>query len=67
VIIPIARDEPRTLRAATIGAAWLAVARQILTDGVASCYDGLPIREISHVTLAFEHPDPRDETVARLA
>jgi thymidylate synthase len=31
VTIPIARDEPRTLRGATIGGAWLAVARRILT------------------------------------
>jgi thymidylate synthase len=67
VTIPIARDEPRTLRAATIGAAWLAMARRILTDGVASRYDGLAVREIAHVTLAIEDPDPRDEVIARLA
>jgi thymidylate synthase len=64
---PQAADGPRTLRAATIGAAWLAVAGRILADGVASAYDGLPVREISHVTLAVEHPDPEDEIIARLA
>jgi Thymidylate synthase len=67
VTTPIAQDDPQTVRAATVGAAWRAVAGRILTDGVASCYDGLPIREISHVTLAVEHPDPRDEVIARLA
>jgi hypothetical protein len=54
----LARDDPQTLYAATIGAAWLAVAERILADGTASTYDGLPVREISHVTLAVEHPDP---------
>jgi thymidylate synthase len=41
--------------------------RRILADGIASRYDGLPIREISHVTLAVEHPDPDDEIIARFA
>jgi thymidylate synthase len=67
VTVPIARDDPHALRAGTIGAAWLAVARRILADGIASRYDGLPIREISHVTLAVEHPDPDDEIIARFA
>jgi Thymidylate synthase len=62
-----ARDDPQTLYAATIGAAWLAVARRILDDGVDGRYDGLPIREVSHVTLAVENPDPHDEIIARFA
>lgn len=65
--LPIARDDPQVLRAATIGAAWLAVARRILDSGIDSAYDGLPVREISHVTLAVEHPDPEDEIIARWA
>jgi thymidylate synthase len=40
---------------------------RILADGVASVYDGRPVREISHVTLAVERADPDDEIIARLA
>ena len=65
--IPLASDGPQTLHAATIGAAWLAVAGRILADGVDSAYDGLPVREIAHVTLAVSRPDPADEIIARLA
>ena len=65
--VRLAEDGPQTLCAATIGEAWLAVAGRILTDGVDSAYDGLPVREISHVTLAVEHPHPEDEIIARLA
>ena len=64
---PRAEDGPQTLHAATIGAAWLAVAGRILADGVDSAYDGLPVREIAHVTLAVSRPDPADEIIARLA
>jgi thymidylate synthase len=64
---PQAGDGPQTLRAATIGAAWLAVAGRILADGVDSAYDGLPVREIAHVTLAVSRPDPVDDIIARLA
>jgi thymidylate synthase len=67
VTTQLARDDPQTLTAATIGTAWLCVARRILADGVDSAYDGLPVREISHVTLVVEHPDPQCEIIARLA
>ena len=63
----LARDEPRMVTAETIGDAWLAVAERILADGTASSYDGLPVREIAHVTLAVGQPDPADEIVARYA
>ncbi|MGH3422852.1 MAG: hypothetical protein ACRDOD_25035 [Streptosporangiaceae bacterium] len=66
----LARDDPQTLHAATIGAAWLAVAGRILADGTASTYDGRPVREISHVTLCVERPDGDDgddEIIAQLA
>ena len=62
-----AGDGPRTLHAATIGAAWLAVAGRILADGVDSAYDGLPVREIAHVTLVVERPKPDDEIIGRYA
>ena len=63
----LARDDPRILHAATLGAAWLAVGREILAGGIASRYDGLPVREISHVTLVAERTDPSDEIIARHA
>jgi thymidylate synthase len=67
VTVPLAGDEPQVLRATSIGEAWLGVARRILADGTDSRYDGLAVREISHVTLAVEHPDPADEIIARHA
>jgi thymidylate synthase len=59
--------DPQTLHAGTIGAAWLAVARRIVEDGVVSRYDGLPIREIPLVTLVVADPDPADAIIARHA
>ncbi len=67
VTTPLARDEPRILAAPTIGAAWLGVARRILDEGIETRYDGLPVREISLVTLAVSCPDPDDEIIARHA
>jgi len=67
VTLPLAADDPRVLHAATIGEAWLAVAERILAAGTASSYDGRPVSEISHVTLAVAHPDPADEIIARHA
>ena len=63
----LALNEPRILRAETIGDAWLAVAGRIVDDGVPSRYDDLPIREISLVTLAVARPDPDDEIIAQHA
>jgi Thymidylate synthase len=67
VTTPLARDEPGVLTAAGLGAAWLMIARKILDEGVDSRYDDRPIREISLVTLAVEHPDPGDGIIARYA
>jgi thymidylate synthase len=67
VTVRLADQDPQTLHAATIGGAWLAVAGRIMADGVASRYDGWPVREISHVTLCVEHPDPHDGIIARFA
>jgi thymidylate synthase len=63
----LASNQPQTLRADTIGTAWLAVARRILADGVVSRYDDRPVREISLVTLDVARPDPHDEIIARHA
>src|SRR5579862_7462321 len=67
VTTPLARDEPHVLAAPTIGAAWLGVARRILDQGIETRYDGLPVREISLVTLAVSRPDPDDEIITRHA
>ena len=64
---PLARDEPQVLATARLGAAWLAIAGKILAEGIASRYDGRPVRELSLVTLTVEHPDPDDEIIARHA
>jgi thymidylate synthase len=56
-----------TLATATIGEAWLAVARRILDQGTVASYDGLPITELASVTLEVARPDPDDDLIARLA
>ena len=65
--IRLAEGGPQTLHAASIGAAWVAVAGRILAEGIDSAYDGRAVREIAHVTLCVERPDPADEIIARLA
>ena len=67
VTIRLAGDGPLTVRADTMGAAWLAVAGRILAEGIASRYDDLPVREISLVTLVVDRADPGDEIIARHA
>jgi thymidylate synthase len=60
----LAVGEPHVLGSGTIGESWLAVAGRILATGVASRYDGLPIREISLITLVVARPDPDDAVIA---
>jgi thymidylate synthase len=48
---------------ATVGESWRAVAGRIVAGGVPSRYDGLPIREISLITLVVARPDPDDEII----
>jgi thymidylate synthase len=60
----LALNEPYVLRSRTIGESWLAVAGRIVASGSRSLYDGLPIREISLITLAVDRPDPEDELIA---
>ncbi|HWG14257.1 MAG TPA: thymidylate synthase [Streptosporangiaceae bacterium] len=64
---PLAQDEPSILSAASLGRAWLMIAGKVLGEGVGSRYDDLPVRELSLVTLAVEHPDPDDAIIARYA
>lgn len=56
-----------TISSATIGEAWLEVARRILDSGERATYDALPITELSSVTLEIAHPDAGDELIARFA
>ncbi len=60
----LAFDGPYVLRSGTIGESWLGVADRIVGSGAPSRYDGLPIREISLITLAVARPDPDDEIIA---
>jgi thymidylate synthase len=60
----LALDEPHVLHSRTIGESWLAVADRIIDRGLPSRYDGLPIRELSLITLAVAQPDPDDEIIA---
>ena len=56
-----------TVATASIGEAWLGVARRILDQGVVATYDGLPITELASVTLEVAEPDPDDALIARFA
>jgi thymidylate synthase len=56
-----------TISTATIGEAWLEVARRILDEGAVATYDGLPITELESVALEVVHPHPADELIARHA
>jgi len=60
----LALDEPSVLWSSTIGESWLAVARRIVDSGLSTRYDGLPIRELSLITLAIARPNPEDEIIA---
>ncbi|MFZ1995430.1 MAG: thymidylate synthase [Solirubrobacteraceae bacterium] len=60
----LASDEPHVLRSGTIGESWCAVAGRIVASGVPSRYDGLPIREISLITLLVARPDADDKLIA---
>jgi thymidylate synthase len=51
----------------TLGEAWLETGRRILAAGRDGSYDGLPMRELAHVSLAVSEPDPADATIAALA
>jgi thymidylate synthase len=54
------------IEAQTIGAAWLAVAAHILSDGTDSTYDGAPILDLERVTLSIAAPASVDAIVNQL-
>ena len=57
---------PRTIRAATLGEAWLATAELILREGRAARWGPDATREIALLTIAVADPDPDDALIARL-
>jgi thymidylate synthase len=56
-----------TVKAQTIGEAWLAIARHIVELGHRSTYDDLGVREVLLATLRVERPKSSDPTIDRLA
>jgi thymidylate synthase len=56
-------DEEITIRTESIGEAWLGIARRILTGGVASRYDDLPVLEVPRVTITVDAPRTADAIV----
>jgi thymidylate synthase len=55
--------EQLSVHTETIGAAWLAIARRILADGVRSHYDGLSILELPRATITVDAPRTEDAIV----
>lgn len=55
----------KTIRASTLGAAWLAACRHVLGRGRPEPAEA--IREALHLTLVVARPDPADPTIARAA
>jgi thymidylate synthase len=58
------REIPRTVRADSLGAAWLTVAARILEEGRPASYEGLCVVELAHVVLDVAAPDPDDPIIA---
>jgi thymidylate synthase len=59
--------KPSIIESATIGDAWIAIARLISESGVASTYDALPMREVLMAVITVESPAPTDAIVSRFA
>jgi hypothetical protein len=57
----------RTINAATIGGAWIAVARLIMDSGAASTYDGLAMREVLMTSITVRTPATTDDVVERFS
>lgn len=53
-----------TITTTSLGDAWLSIAQRLLKDGKPATYDGLPIVELTHVTLDIAAPDPDDPIIA---
>ena len=59
----IEATEDVAVHTATIGEAWLGIARRILSQGAPSRYDGLSVLEIPRVTITVDAPRTRDAIV----
>lgn len=55
------------IHTATIGEAWVEVARRILADGLPSTYDGLAVVEVPRVTLTVAAPRADDPIIEQFA
>lgn len=49
----------------SLGQCWLKVSKLILNEGLPSRYDGMTTREIAHLALTVETPDPQDALIRR--
>jgi thymidylate synthase len=56
-----------TIDVRTLGEGWLETCRHILADGSDGHYDGLAMRELAHLSVSVDEPDPADPTIAELA
>ena len=54
------------VEAKTLGSGWLEVARRIVEAGGDASWGGAPTRELAHLTLVVDEPDPEDATIAAL-
>jgi thymidylate synthase len=55
------------ISAGTIGEAWIEIATQILSEGLAHSYDGRAIREILRATLTVSDPHSNDGIISQYA
>ena len=53
------------IETSSLGQCWLCVSGLILDQGQPSRYDGAETREVAHLSLAVEHPDPQDPVISR--
>jgi thymidylate synthase len=58
------QERTRTVQAASLGAAWVTIARRILEEGTPASYEGQPMVELAHVLLDIAAPDPEDPLIA---
>jgi thymidylate synthase len=54
------------VEARTLGAAWLEIARRVVSRGSSASWGGAPTRELALLTLVVDEPDPSDPDIASL-
>ena len=57
--------KPDLIESPSLGQCWLQVSRLIMEQGRHSRYDGAATKEIAHLTLVVDTPDPNDELIRR--